>query len=417
LSQPVLLGNTALWRYLVTMVFWLTVLALTAAAIVIGFRPMLRGSGSADLNRAEDHEHDIAVYRHQLEELAGEEARGSISPVEAAQARNEISRRILAVEDRMSPVGTAGKPARAPRSGLAMLGLFALVFVPGLTLIIYTGIGSPGYESQPLAMRLEAMRDVAAMRSQTQDQLRDLVVRAEDHLRDNPDDGRGWDVLAPVYFRLGEVGKSETAYRNAIRLLGETPQRLSGLGETMVTAAGGIVTANASALFERALDTNPADARARFFVGLADVQIGQYEDARAAWTSLAADEGADMAWRAVAQQSLGRLDETAPVAETSGRPPVLDEATIEQMQNMSADERGSVIEAMVASLDERLRAQPDDLEGWKRLIRARIVLDQDDGLRDALERARSAYDGRPEELESLRAFAQGLGVDLEEYWP
>ena len=137
------------------MVFWLTVLALTAAAIVIGFRPMLRGSGSADLNRAEDHEHDIAVYRHQLEELAGEEARGSISPVEAAQARNEISRRILAVEDRMSPVGTAGKPARAPRSGLAMLGLFALVFVPGLTLIIYTGIGSPGYESQPLAMRLD----------------------------------------------------------------------------------------------------------------------------------------------------------------------------------------------------------------------------------------------------------------------
>ena len=70
-------------------------------------------------------------------------------------------------------------------------------------------------------------------------------MRAEDHLRDNPDDGRGWDVLAPVYFRLGEVGKSETAYRNAIRLLGETPQRLSGLGETMVTAAGGIVTADA----------------------------------------------------------------------------------------------------------------------------------------------------------------------------
>ncbi|MCR9120727.1 MAG: c-type cytochrome biogenesis protein CcmI [Phyllobacteriaceae bacterium] len=399
------------------MVFWLTVLALTAAAIVIGFRPMLRGTGSAAPDRVEDHEHDIAVYRHQLEELAGEEARGSISPVEAAQARNEISRRILAVEDRLTAAGATGFSTVPRRSGAATLALFALVFIPGLTLIIYTGIGSPAYEAQPLAMRLEAMRDAAAARNQTQDQLRDLVVRAEDHLRDNPDDGRGWDVLAPVYFRLGEVGKSETAYRNAIRLLGETPQRLSGLGETMVTAAGGIVTADASALFDRALDANPADARARFFAGLADVQIGQYEDARSAWTVLAADEGADMAWRAVAQQSLARLDETAPAVENSGRPPVLDEATIEQMQDMSAVERGSVIEGMVASLDERLRDQPNDLEGWKRLIRARIVLDQDDGLRDALERARSAYEDRPDELESLRAFAQGLGVNVEEYWP
>jgi len=398
------------------MVFWLTVLALTAAAIVIGFRPMLRSSGSDTPDRIEDHEHDIAVYRHQLEELTGEEARGSISPVEAAQARNEISRRILAVEDRLTAAGTALDSTVPRRSGAATLILFALVFVPGLSLIVYTGIGSPAYEAQPLAMRLEAMRDAAAARNQTQDQLRDLVVRAEDHLRDNPDDGRGWDVLAPVYFRLGEVGRSETAYRNAIRLLGETPQRLSGLGEAMVTAAGGIVTADAAVLFDRALDANPIDARARFFAGLADVQIGQYQDARAAWTALAADEGADTAWRTVAQQSLARLDETAPAVETSGRPTVLDEATIEQMQDMSADERGSVIEGMVASLDQRLRAEPDDLEGWKRLIRARIVLDQDDGLRDALERARSVYEDRPEQLESLRAFAEGLGVNLEEYW-
>jgi cytochrome c-type biogenesis protein CcmH len=399
------------------MVFWLTVLALTAAAILIGFRPMLRAAGAGTPDRVEDHEHDIAVYRHQLEELAGEEARGAISPVEATQARNEISRRILAVEDRLKAGGTASGSTSAPRSGVATLSLFALVFVPGLALVVYTGIGSPGYEAQPLAMRLEAMRDATAARNQTQDQLRDLVVRAEDHLRDNPDDGRGWDVLAPVYFRLGEVGKSETAYRNAIRLLGESPQRLSGLGEAMVTAAGGIVTADASALFDRALDANPSNARARFFAGLADVQIGQYADARSGWTALAADEGADMAWRTVAQQSLARLDETAPEIDTSGRPPVLDEATIEQMQDMSADERGSVIEGMVASLDERLRAEPDDLEGWKRLIRARIVLDQDDGLRDALERVRNAYEGRPEQLESLRVFAEGLGVNVEDYWP
>jgi len=398
------------------MLFWLTVLALTVAAVLIGFRPLFAPGRGATLDRAEDHEHDIAVYRHQLEELDAEQGRGAISPAEAQQARNEIARRILAVEDRMQAGDTDAHRGPARRSGRAVLALFALVFVPGLTFIVYTGIGSPGYEAQPLAMRVEALRDAQAAASDASTQLRDLVARAEDHLRENPDDGRGWDVLAPVYFRLGDIGRAETAYRNAIRLMGETPARLSGLGEVLVTTAGGIVTEEASSLFDRALEADPADPRARFFDGLGAVQIGRYAQAEQIWTELAADAGADQAWRAVAGQSLARLAETAPRAETPGRPPALDDGTIEQVGELDEGERGAMIEGMVASLDERLRAEPDDLEGWKRLIRARIVLDQPEALRDALERARAAFEDRPDALDDLRAFASGLGLDVEDYW-
>lgn len=399
------------------MLFWLTVLALTIAAIVIGFRPMLRSGDAAALDRAEDHEHDIAVYRHQLEELAAEEERGAISATEATQARNEISRRLLAVEDRLTAsVPESLDTGRRGRSGVVMLALFALVFVPGLTFIVYTGIGQPGYDAQPLSVRLEAIREAETVANETQNQLRELVARAEDHLRTDPDDGRGWDVLAPVYFRLGEIGKAETAYRNAINLLGESSTRLAGLGEVMVTAAGGIVTQDAATMFDRALAADPADARARFFSGLGAVQLGRNEVAQAAWTELATDAAADPAWRAIAAQSLQRLAETAPTTETAGRPPALDEDTVQQMGELNADERGAVIEDMVASLDARLQAEPDDLEGWKRLIRARIVLDQQDGLRDALERAHSVYEDRPADLASLRAFATGLGLNVEDYW-
>ncbi|MEQ8402873.1 MAG: c-type cytochrome biogenesis protein CcmI [Roseitalea porphyridii] len=398
------------------MLFWLTVLALTVAAVLIGFRPLFAPGRGATLDRAEDHEHDIAVYRHQLEELDAERERGAISPAEAQQARNEIARRILAVEDRMQAGDTDADRGPARRSGRAVLALFALVFVPGLAFIVYTGIGSPGYEAQPLAMRVEALRDAQAAASDARTQLRDLVARAEDHLRENPDDGRGWDVLAPVYFRLGDVGRAETAYRNAIRLMGETPARLSGLGEVLVTTAGGIVTEEASSLFDRALEADPADPRARFFDGLGAVQIGRYAQAEQIWTELAADPDANQAWRAVAGQSLARLADTAPQAETPGRPPALDDETIEQVGELDEGERGAMIEGMVASLDERLRAEPDDLEGWKRLIRARIVLDQPEALRDALERARAAFEDRPDALDDLRAFASGLGLDVEDYW-
>ncbi|WP_306118216.1 MULTISPECIES: c-type cytochrome biogenesis protein CcmI [unclassified Roseitalea] len=398
------------------MVFWLTVAALTLATVLIGFRPLFAARQDEAGDRREDHEHDIAVYRHQLQEVDAEEARGAISKTEAAQARNEVARRILAVEDRMKASGAAPGDSARKRGGRAMLALFALVFVPGLSLIVYTGLGSPDYPSQPLAARLQAIEDAELASAETQDRLRALVVRAEDHLRDNPDDGAGWDVLAPVYFRLGEVGKSETAYRNAIRLMGESPARLSGLGEVLVTASGGMVTAEAYRLFERALAAEPGEPRARFFAGLADVQLGRYDGARGHWSALAEDEQAAPAWRMVASQQLARLEETAPALAEQGRPPQLDRQTVEQMQELDAQEQGAVIETMVASLDERLRAQPDDLEGWKRLIRARIVLDQEDGLRDALERAHDVYKDRPEALDSLAEFTSGLGLDVEEFW-
>lgn len=399
------------------MIFWIVVTALTLASLVIGFRPLLGGHGAIAPDKAEDHEHDIAVYRHQLQELDAELARGAISAVEAAQARNEVARRILAVEDRMQGVrAEAARSTGTSRSGLVMLALFALVFVPGMSLIVYSGVGSPSYESQPLAMRLEQLRETNVAANQTQDQLRALVSRAENHLRDNPDDGRGWDVLAPVYFRLGDVGRAETAYRNALRLEGESPTRLSGLGEVLVTRAGGIVTEQASGFFDRALALDPTDARGRFFSGLGEVQLGRNDEARAHWSGLASDPDTDPAWRMIARQNLARLPQTARTSADQGRPPELDSDTIAQMQNLSADERGAVIEDMVASLDARLRDAPDDLEGWKRLIRARIVLDQDDGLRDALTRAHDVYKNRPQELASLRDFAAGLGLNAEEYW-
>lgn len=398
------------------MAFWLTVLALTVAAVIIGFRPLFRAD-SGVLDRAEDHEHDIAVYRHQLQEIDAELARGVLSDVEAQQARNEVARRILSVQDRIDASGQSHVADPAPRrtGGGAILALFALVFVPGLTFIIYSEIGSPSYEAQPLAARLQAINDSQAIRTQTQDQLRQLVERAEDHLRANPDDGRGWDVLAPVYFQLGEVGKADTAYRNAIRLLGETPQRISGLGEVMVTGAGGMVTASAAELFEKALNEEPDNARALFFSGLAQVQLGDSQGARSQWVKLAENAQADPAWRAIAQQSLERLDQS-PISPTDGRPPALDDAVVAQAEALADDEQADLIAGMVASLDARLQAEPDDLDGWKRLIRARIVLNQTDGLRDALQRAHGVYQDRPMELADLTAFVQTFGVNVEDYW-
>src|SRR5438105_4495255 len=83
-----------------------------------------------------------------------------------------------------------------------------------------------------------------------------------------PAEGRGWNVLAPVLVRLGRFDDAVRAYRNAITYGGDSAERRSDFGEALAGAAGGIVTAEAKAEFERAVAMNADDAKANYFLGL-----------------------------------------------------------------------------------------------------------------------------------------------------
>ena len=102
-----------------------------------------------------------------------------------------------------------------------------------------------------------------------------LVAKVEEHLAAHPEDGRGWDVIAPVYLRLGRADDAARAFQNAIRLLGSTAERQTGLGEAILSAEGGIVTADARTAFEAAQRLDPAAPGPRFFLALAAEQEGE----------------------------------------------------------------------------------------------------------------------------------------------
>ena len=80
----------------------------------------------------------------------------------------------------------------------------------------------------------------------------------------------------------------------------------------------------------------------------------------------------------------------APIA------PQLDQGQVEAMQDMSPEDRQQVIRGMVDGLAARLDENPDDLQGWLRLIRARTVLAEYDQASADLARARDAFAGNPD---------------------
>ncbi|TPJ24580.1 c-type cytochrome biogenesis protein CcmI [Mesorhizobium sp. B2-7-2] len=377
------------------MLFWVIAAILTLGASLAVLLPLTGGMKGA--SPAGDH--DLEVYRDQLSELDRDMARGLIQPGEAEEARAEIGRRILRLGAAVQPEAAILKPARSAR----WVASIAVLAVPLLSWGLYGMLGSPDLPSQPLAERLAKNPADASVD--------ELVARAEAHLAANPSDGKGWDVLAPIYLRLQRFPDAVTAYRNAIRLDGDSAVRQSGLGEAIASAAGGIVSADAQKAFEAALKLDPANAKANFYLAVGLAQEGKKADAVAAWQKMLGQLAPDSPWRSAVRQALAEAGGPA-VADAPANGPDAQQA--EAAQQMSPQDRQAMIETMVAGLDDKLKQNPRDEEGWMRLIRSYVVLGKADQARSALGRAVAAFGADSEQARKFTAFAASLGVTATE---
>jgi cytochrome c-type biogenesis protein CcmH len=377
------------------MTLWFVLALMTLAAVFAVLWPLSRRDRQ-DSDGAGRSGSDLAVYRDQLAEIDRDVAAGLIGTAEAEAARIEVSRRLIAAADRQD--GEAATPPRGAVFRRRAVALLALILLPLGALALYLSLGSPRLPGLPLAARVQ---EAPATRS-----LESMVAQVEAHLERNPDDGRGWEVLAPVYMRAGRFEEAVRARRNALRLLGASAPREADLGEAMVAAADGMVTAEAKTAFERALSLDKADVKARYYTGLAAEQDGRPQEAVRLWRELLASAPLDAPYRPLIQSSLARLAPTA--GGTEAGPSAEDMAAAGQL---TPEQRGEMIRGMVARLSERLKADGADLEGWQRLLRAYVVLGDPEKARAALADARKALGADAEKRKKLDEFARGLGLE------
>lgn len=377
------------------MVLWISVALLTAVAVLAVLWPLSRRTAEAD-----ESSHDMAVYRDQLDEVDRDVERGLVEPGEAEAARAEIARRLL----RASGKARAGAAASTTRR--RAVAIVALVALPLVALLLYGTLGQPTYPDQPRAARLEGPAGEESMAA--------LVARVEEHLAKNPDDGRGWEVLGPVYMRMGRANDAVAAYRNALRLQGENAERLASLGEAIVQANGGVVTAEAADAFTRANALAPDATKPRFFLAMALSQEGRTDEAVAAWSDLIASaEGAEP-WLPYARAQLAALGGEVP--ETAGGAggavlPGPGQADVDAAASMSAEDRQAMVEGMVSSLAARLEAQGGSVEEWQRLMRAYQVLGRSDEARATAEKAKAAFADDPEAQARIQDTEREIGLN------
>jgi cytochrome c-type biogenesis protein CcmH len=371
------------------MMLWIIFAFMTAAAVLAVLWPLGRRTDGARGGS------DRLVYQDQLQEIDRDLAAGLIGEPEAEAARVEVSRRLLAAADHEAPAaaGSASQSAWYRRAAA----IAAIVIVPAVALAFYVALGSPNVPGQSAFARADTKQGNQSVAA--------LVSQVEAHLARNPNDGAGWEVIAPVYLRLGRYDDAVEARRKSIALNGDTATRDSDLGEALVGAANGVVTDEAKLAFQHATASDPHEVKARYFLGLADEQDGNREAAAAKWHAMLDDGPRDAPWANFVRAALARVT-GEPVAAIGPGP-----GDTAAAANMNDTQRAEMVRGMVQRLADRLHGDGSDVEGWLRLVRAYVVLGDRDKAKDAAADARHALANDPDQVKRIDDLVKGLGLE------
>ena len=217
-------------------------------------------------------------------------------------------------------------------------------------------------------------------------------------MREHPEDGKGWDVIAPVYASQGQFAEAAEAYSKALKLLGETPKRLEGFAVSETRAANGVVSPMAKKALERALEIDPKRFEARMWLALAKEQDGKTADAIADYRALLAEVPETAPVRQALEARIKGL-EKGPVSDTNATANMADAGAL---SSMKADER-AMVEKMVGGLAARLKANGNDLPGWLKLMRALKVMGRDKEAAEAMGDARKQFASDAEALGQIES--------------
>jgi len=264
---------------------WLLISIISVLVILSLVMPFMR-------RKTEHSSRGLGAFSGQLEELKRDKKLELISEEEARTAELEIKRRLLAAS---SSLQDDEKPAKM----LRQLSVIAVSMSVLVAVSLYLWMGSPHLiGAQPVET------EAAEMPAELQEVIAEIDALAL-QLMDSPDNPEGWVVLGQSYMALRRYREASVAFENAIGLIGEEAVLFTSLGQAYLFAEQGRMTPIAREAFARALDIDPDNLRARFFLAEAVYQSGEVTTAISQWRTMLETLSLDDASRGMIQ---GRLD-------------------------------------------------------------------------------------------------------------
>ncbi|MEE2567314.1 tetratricopeptide repeat protein [Hyphobacterium marinum] len=271
----------------------------------------------------------------------------------------------------------------------------------GLVLVVsgaYMIGGRPDLPGLPHEQAAEQRRNTDPSSLSLAEQIESL----RDRTREDDTDAEAWALLGRQLARAEREQEAIEAFQRSLRI-DPVARTFSDIGQTLINLNEGEVTPESVRAFEEAMNRDPDLPEPYFFLGLAAYQAGDRAVAADFWTSVLERLPADSAFRPViARQAVDLLS----------RPDVNTQAVAEQADTET--EPQARIAQMVARLETRLAADPDDISGWLVLLRVRRTLGDEAAARDALGAARDTFETGSGEGALLDMAAALMGLNEED---
>ncbi len=342
------------------MIFWFIAIAVTAiacAALVYAAGPRTVNATAPELAGSNEQ---LALV---LAGIEADLAAGKLEVADALATKAELAREVLRLKADAQKT-SAGGPELGRMPLLAGLAAMAV-----LAFGLYAVLGRPDLPAQPLASR--AVADGPALTPELD--LGGAITTIESALAANPDDLRGWTVIAPAYLEMGRFADAAKAYGRVIALSAPTPDLQTRQAEALLLAAQGAGSPEAMALLRAAADSDPRHVLSRLYLASELTRQGDYPQAIAAWNAALALSVGNESWLDAARQglALAQNDGVAPAAVNA--------------------EESDMIAQMVSGLASRLAESGGSVEEWTQLVRAYLVLGDRDQAQAAFDAAIAAY--------------------------
>lgn len=273
-------------------------------------------------------------------------------------------------------------PSRRPSAATMILIAAALVALVSAAVAIYRSVGGPG----------SGGGDVPA--------------------------AKDWRTVGWAYAQSGNPGEAAAAYRKAAAMEPGNAENWSSLGEALQVPSATLVPEAAQA-FRKAIEIDPRDPRARYFLAVQKDLAGDHKGAVDDWLAFLRDTPPGAPWEADLRRTIeqsaakNRIDIAGRLPPAASAAAGLPGPTPEQMASaasLAPAEQSAMIGQMLARLEARLKENPKNEEGWTRLIRSRMALGDPKAAQAALRSGVAAFGEGSVEAKRLTSAALALGV-------
>lgn len=377
------------------MTLWMIFTALTVVVLIGVMYPILRPGKDA----VDEQAYESAVYRDQLQELERDAERGVISEKEKESALNEVSRRLLGVQASYKNSVKLSGPSKAT----GIIALASVVAITGFSGLLYNKLGKPDVPDQPQEARIANAAKNGDMAA--------LILQVQRYLQQSPKDVKGWRVLAPALLRAQRYAEAGDAYAKIMQLDKPTPPLLVDYAESLLLANQGLPNDRVRNALKAALAMDKNYGKARFYWAMALQQDGFTKEALKEWRALRDQNPKNLPLQMAVQRQIAALKLKGGETSQGVKLPSLDKDQRQAAAGMTAKERQEMIASMVDRLAGRLKEDGNDLEGWQRLIRARMVLGQKEAATKSLKAAQENFKDNKQALERLAKLSGSLGLN------